>query len=468
MGFIDELEKRSVLILGLGREGMSTFTFLRRCFPLKVLGLADKLSWAQLEEQTRQVIESDERVALFLGHEYLKSVSQYDIVFKSPGISPFIRELSAARELGKISSNTALFFERCPGTIVGVTGTKGKSTTVSLINEVLKTGGIDARLTGNIGIPPLSSLDGAISTTVFVAELSSHQLMDLHESPHVAVLLNVFREHLDYYQTVEAYVEAKQAIVQYQTENDNVIFNASCPITRKMANKSKAKKIPFGVGQMGDIGCFLENGFLFFCADGHRERIIPVDAIPLKGIFNLWNVMPAIVLGKIFGIPNEVIATAIQDFRSLEHRLELVRTCNEVSFYNDSLATIPEATIAAIKAFPKRRLILLVGGFDRGQRFTQLARMILISDVKEVILFPTTGKRLWDEIVLQAGGKNDLPKHVFVMSMGKAVPEAYDSAEKGDVVLLSPAGASFVGFADYRDRGNRFKAEVAKLVGQHP
>jgi len=467
MGIIDELEKRSVLILGLGGEGMSTFTFLRRCFPLKVLGLADKLSWAQLEEQTRQVIESDERVALFLGHEYLKSVSQYDIVFKSPGISPFIRELSAARELGKISSNTALFFERCPGTIVGVTGTKGKSTTVSLINEVLKTGGIDARLTGNIGIPPLSSLDGAISTTVFVAELSSHQLMDLHESPHVAVLLNVFREHLDYYQTVEAYVEAKQAIVQYQTENDNVIFNASCPITRKMANKSKAKKIPFGVGQMGDIGCFLENGFLFFCADGHRERIIPVDAIPLKGIFNLWNVMPAIVLGKIFGIPNEVIATAIQDFRSLEHRLELVRTCNEVSFYNDSLAT-PEATIAAIKAFPKRRLILLVGGFDRGQRFTQLARMILVSDVKEVILFPTTGKRLWDEIVLQAGGKNDLPKHVFVMSMGKAVPEAYDSAEKGDVVLLSPAGASFVGFADYRDRGNRFKAEVAKLVGQHP
>jgi len=174
MAIIDEVEKGSILILGLGREGMSTFTFLRERFPFKVLGLADKLSLAQLAEQTRKVIDSDGRVALFLGDHYLKSVDQYDIVFKSPGISPFVRELSVARELGKISSNTALFFERCPGTIVGVTGTKGKSTTASLIYEVLKAGGIDARLTGNIGIPALSSLDGAASTTVFVAELSSH------------------------------------------------------------------------------------------------------------------------------------------------------------------------------------------------------------------------------------------------------------------------------------------------------
>ena len=468
MAIIDELEKKSVLVLGLGREGMSNFAFLRRRFPLKVLGLADKLPWAQLAEQTRQVIKSDGRVALFLGNEYLKSVSQYDIVFKSPGIFPFIRELSVARELGKISSNTALFFERCPGTIVGVTGTKGKSTTASLIYEVLKAGGIDTRLAGNIGIPLLSALDGAASTTIFVAELSSHQLMDLHESPHIAVLLNVFREHLDYYQTLEAYVEAKQTIVQYQTENDNVIFDASCPVTRKMANKSKAKKIPFDVGPMGDVGCFPENDFLVFRADGRQEKIIPVETIPLKGAFNLRNAMPAIMVGKIFRIQNETIAAAIHDFKPLEHRLEFVRTCNDVSFYNDSLATIPEATIAAMKAFPKRRLILLVGGFDRGQDFTQLARMILMSDPREVILFPTTGERLWEEIVLRAGEKGDLPKHVFVANMSEAVQEAYHSAKEGDIVLLSPGGASFVGFGDYRDRGNRFKAEVGKLVDQHP
>jgi len=292
--------------------------------------------------------------------------------------------------------------------------------------------------------------------------------MDLCHSPHIAVLLNVFRGHLDYYRTLKTYVEAKQSIVQYQTKNDSVIFNASCPITTKMANKSKAKKIPFAMGPTGDVGCFPEDDYLFFCADGQRERIISVDAIPLQGTFNLQNVMPAVVVGKIFGVPNKTIATCIKEFRSLEHSLELVGTCNEVSFYNDSLATIPEATIAAMKAFPARRLILLVGGLDRGQDFTQLARMILVSDIEQVILFPTTGERLWDEIVLQARGKNDLPTHVFVVSMSEAVRKAYDSAEAGDVVLLSPAGASFVGFANYRDRGNQFKTEVAKLVAQHP
>lgn len=464
MTIIDQLEKKRILILGLGREGMSTFAFLRKRFPHKVLGLADQLSWAQLEGHIRQVIDSDARVTLFLGEKYLQSISQHDIIFKSPGIPPSSPELVAARQLGKICSNTEVFFECCPGMIIGVTGTKGKSTTASLIYEVLNRGGLDVRLTGNIGIPPLSSLEGATSTTIFVAELSSHQLMDLHKSPHIAVLLNVVQEHLDYYETFEAYVRAKQTIVQYQAENDYVIFNASYPIPRKIASESRGKKIPFGLGPIQDVGCFLDNNFLVFCSEGRREKVIPVQAIPLTGKFNLQNVMPAIVVGKIFGLANEVINAAIQEFKPLEHRLEFAGACNGISFYNDSLATTPEATIAAIQAFSGKRIILLGGGFDRGQNFAELARMILTGDVKAVILFPTTGERIWNEIVSQAGGKGSLPEHVHVTNMKDAVQEAYGLAKEGDIVLLSPAGASFSGFRDYRDRGNQFKAEVMRLI----
>jgi UDP-N-acetylmuramoylalanine--D-glutamate ligase len=462
---VDELREKRILILGLGREGMSTFDFLRRRFPGKPLGLADRLHLSQLDGHTREVIAADGNVNLFLGNDYLESIGNHDIIFKTPGIPPFTPEIVTARDLGKICSNTALFFENCPGTIVGITGTKGKSTTASLIHAVLREGGVDARLTGNIGIPPLSSLNTAAPTTVFVAELSSHQLMDLHSSPQIAVILNVFREHLDYYQSLEAYIEAKQAIVMFQTENDNVIFNGSSRIVREMANTSRARKTPFELSPMEGRGCFLQGGFLVFQAAGHRQRVIPTGAIPLKGAFNLQNVMPAIAVGKIFGIANEPIAAAIRGFRPLEHRLEHVKTYNGISFYNDSLATAPEATIAAINAFPKKRLILLVGGFDRGQNFVQLAQMILRRNVKTLILFPTTGERLWDEIVDRASGKIEPPKHVFVTDMGEAVTEAYKSAESGEVVLLSPAGASFVGFKDYRDRGDQFKAEVEKLVG---
>src|SRR5438876_6527552 len=174
MSIVTSLEEKRVLILGLGREGTSTFAFLRKHFPQKVLGLADKTPWTELDEQTRQMIELDGHVTTLLGQDYLSSVNQYDIIFKSPGIYP--SELADARQNGKvITSNTEVFFECCQGTVIGITGTKGKSTTTSLIYKVLKMGGVDAHLTGNIGIPPLSSLHDTTSTSVFVAELSTYQ-----------------------------------------------------------------------------------------------------------------------------------------------------------------------------------------------------------------------------------------------------------------------------------------------------
>lgn len=463
MKLLDTLSEKRVLILGLGREGVSSLLFLRRLFPQKRLGLADKTTWEQLDEQTRQLIESDSNVALFLGKDYLSSISKYEVIFKSPGIHP--SELTGVKQNDIIlTSNTEVFFECCPGTIIGVTGTKGKSTTTSLIYEVLKAAAVDARLTGNIGIAPLSSLDNATSASIFVTELSSYQLADLHKSPHIAVIQNVVPEHLDYHGDFEAYVSAKQNIARYQTEKDYILFNAAYPIPTHIAETSKAQKIPFGFSQIGSIGSFADNTSLTFYQDGHQEEIMLIETVPLRGTFNLQNVMPSIIVGKILGIPTETIAAGIQNFHSLEHRLEFVDTINEVSFYNDSLSTIPEAAISAIQAFPNKQLILLAGGYDRGLDFTELAQVILTNEVKAVLLFPTTGAKIWQAIAGQAREGEKIPQYRFVTDMADAVTQAFSLATKRDIVLLSPASPSFSSFKDYRDRGLQFKTAVSKLI----
>ncbi|MGR3178996.1 MAG: UDP-N-acetylmuramoyl-L-alanine--D-glutamate ligase [Candidatus Anammoxibacter sp.] len=465
MSIINELEKKSVLILGMGKEGVSTYAYIRKQFPLKQLGLADKNSLSELEGDVKELVESDKQVELFLGDEYLESIARYDIIFKSPGISPFLSEIVNAERSGKrISSNTEMFFENCPGKIVGVTGTKGKSTTSSLIYEVVKAGGYDVRLVGNIGLPPLSALHGSTAKTIFVVELSSYQLMNLKKSPHIAVLLNIVREHLDYHLTFDAYVKAKQNITQFQQGNDYLIYNSSYPIPIDIASTTKAERIPFGFKRTGGSGCFLENDFLVYQSNDKDERIIQTNDVPLKGEFNLQNVMPSVLIGKHFAIPNKTIAKAIQNYKPLEHRLEFAGECNGVSFYNDSLSTIPEATIAAINALQKNQIVLIAGGLDRGQDFCSLAKTIAVSNVKAVVLFPTTGEKLLKEIVSLSNGNDNTLEHVFVENMRDGVNEAYNFAVDGDIILLSPGSASFGCFKDYTDRGNKFKEAIKILI----
>lgn len=461
---MNELENKSIIILGLGREGLSTYSFLRRHFPDKQIALADKSEWSQLNYTLKDFIESDKKVTLFLGSDYLKSVSKYDIVFKSPGIYPFLPELSIINKSNKtIISNTELFFEICKGTVIGITGTKGKSTTTSIIFKMLKKGGYDVRLAGNFGVPPLSALDGTTSKTIFVTELSSYQLMSLKKSPHIAILLNIFKEHIDYHQTFKAYVESKKNITRYQSEKDYFIYNSSSTLLSEIAIDSKAKKVSFGFKKVGNVGCYFCNGSLVYYSNGKHEDMISVDQVTLKGIFNLQNVMPAILLGKLYNISSENIRDTIQDYKPLEHRIEFVSKLNEVSFYNDSIATIPEATIAAINAFPEEHIILLAGGFDRGQDFRALAKIIITNNVNPVILFPTTGNRLWEDICCYSKLAHNLPVHIFVTTMQEGVKKAYDFAKKDSIVLLSPGSASFNSFKDYADRGLCFKEEIKRL-----
>src|SRR3989344_3638534 len=378
-----KIDDKKILILGFGREGLETLKFLRIMFPNKVIGIADQLPLERMEASLREVFEGDANLRGYFGEDYLSGgedylsgIDDYNLIFKSPGIK-FLPEIAAAEKRGVvISSNTELFFDFCGGTIIGVTGTKGKSTTASLIYEVLKGGGLNVCFGGNIGMAPLSLLGGEEKGKIFVLELSSFQLAGLKKSPRVAVIQAIVREHLDYHGDFSSYLSAKENIVRYQSEKDQAVFNCSSSLAAEMAGKSRGEKIPFGGSETNGSRCFLDQGNIVFLSDYGREEIIPVRDISLFGSFNIQNVMPAVIIGRRLGVSSEIVAETIRKFRPLPHRLEFVGEADGISFYNDSLATIPEATIAALEAFPDKKIVLIAGGFNRGQDFSNLGRKI--------------------------------------------------------------------------------------------
>jgi len=412
----NKLKNKRVLILGFGREGKDNFLFLRKLFPKKVLGIGDQKPLLHLFNGRRKC------VILHCGKNYLKVLKDYDVIIKSPGIPFKILPKSALR---KITTQTEIFFENCPGKIIGIAGTKGKSTTASLIYKILKQGGFESRLVGNIGKPVLSFLLNAKSDNIFVYELSSFQLMNLKKSPQIAVLLNNYPDHLDYHKNFQEYIKANANITKYQTKNDFLIYNSQDKITEKIANKSRAKKIP------------------------------------IKGKHYELNMEAARQVAKIFKIPDKTISTAIKKFKFLPHRLEYVGKFKGIEFYNDSLSTIPETAIEALDFAGNKAQTLILGGFDRGLSFDGLAKRVVKSSVKTLILFPSTGRR-----IKQAIENFQFPisnfQYFFVKDIKKAVRLAYKYTDQGKVCLLSPASPSFGIFKDYKERGNLFKKHVKK------
>ena len=417
---LKELEDKKILILGFGREGRDTFKFLRKLFPKGVIGIADRLEFKNLKLK----IKNYKNIRWHLGTNYLKALKNYDVIIKSPGIPIHLPEIEKAFKRGKITSQTEIFFENCPGKIVGVTGTKGKSTTTSMIYEILKAGKIKAHLVGNIGKPVLNLLSSAKPKDVYVYELSSHQLYGLKKNPHITVLLNIYPEHLDYYRNFKEYASAKANITLWQTKEGFLVYNSEDKTVKEIAKKSKAKKIPIG------------------------------------GEYYELDKAAAEAVGELFKIPSKIIEKTLKEFKYLPHRLELVGTFKGITFYNDALSTIPETAILAMKTLGKRVQTIFLGGFDRKIDFKNLAKKVLENkNIKNVILFPTTGEKIWKEIIKQARGKA-VPRHFFIDNMRDAVKLAYQYTQKGKICLLSCASTSFSIFRDYKEKGNLFKKQV--------
>jgi UDP-N-acetylmuramoylalanine--D-glutamate ligase len=435
-----ELKDKKILILGFGREGIDTFNFLRKAYPQKPIGIADKANRRQLSSKAKNIIKKDKKLKLYLGKDYLNSLKRYEVIIRSPGVAPkTIKTFLTKRQ--RLTSQAGIFFEECPGEIIGVTGTKGKSTTASLIYEILKKNGIKAKLAGNIGKPMLSMLGSARKDTYYVLELSSHQLLDLKKSPHIAVLLNIFPEHLDYYEGFTDYANSKARITRYQTKEDFLIFNPDNEPVKKIAAKSRARKISLASVRL------------------------PKRKFLLKGKFNLYNIRAAVAAARLVGLNNREIFEAVEKFKPLPHRLEYVGKYKGIIFYNDALSTIPEATLAALETLGNSVQTIFLGGFDRGLEFGNLVGKILNEPIKNIILFPETGERIWREMLKQTEKNEDLlKKHkVFlVQGMEDAVKLAYEFTDRGKVCLLSTASPSFGLFRDYREKGELFKKFVKK------
>lgn len=402
---LNELKNKKILILGFGREGKDTLLFLKKLFPEKKIGIADRK----------------------FNKDYLKKLKNYDIIIKSPGI-PF--KILPKKSLKKIITQTDIFFDNCPGTIVGITGTKGKSTTASLCYAVLKSGGLKAHLVGNIGKPVLNLLFGVRPNDIYVYELSSHQLFNLKKSPHIAVFLNIYPEHLDYYKNFKEYARAKANITLHQTKNDYLVYNSGNKIVNEIARASKAQKIP------------------------------------IKGAYYDLDRNAARAVGEIFKIPRKTILKAIKGFKGLPHRLELVGMFHGITFYNDALSTIPETAIAAMDSLGDKVETIFLGGYDRGLDFGNLAKRILESKIKNVILFPTTGEKI-KQTITKISKTKKIPGFFPVDNMKDAVKLAYEHTAKGKIALLSCASTSFSLFRDYKEKGDLFKKYVRQLAKKY-
>lgn len=405
------LNGKSILILGFGREGKSTYEFVKKYVKYTSLGIADK-----------NEIKVPEKV--YFGENYLDAVRGYDVVIKSPGI-PFF---GIEDEESIVTSQTELMLKADRENVVGITGTKGKSTTTTLIYNILNQAGVDVCLIGNIGVPPFSCLEDIDDDTKLVCEMSSHQLENLTVSPHISVILNIFEEHLDHYKSYEDYQLAKVNIFRYQTERDVVVYSKENELVKGYIDKyANGKKLAF-----------------------------PYDydvETKLIGEHNKKNIMAARLVAKEFGVSEEKIREVVKDFSGLAHRLEFVGEFDGVKYYNDSISTIPEATINALESLGDVDTVI-IGGLDRGIHYDEFARYLMNSKVRNIILAYDTGKRIFEKMGCEGA--------ILVNDLEEAVSMAKEVTEKGKTCLLSPAAASYGFFKNFEERGNKFKELVKK------
>ncbi len=425
-------KKEKILIAGFGIEGKATLKFLKHHFPKKKIDIVDKKD----------------------GPAYLARQNEYDLVIKSPGIPK--GEITAP-----YTTATNIFFANTKGFIIGVTGSKGKSTTTSLIHHILSSAGLNTRLIGNIGNPMLAALQQEMSPSqpqktnfpqkkesktqkssnhIYCCELSSYQLDDIHYSPDISLILNLFPEHMDYHGGVKKYFQAKKRIVAKATPEKFFIYNPDYPELKELAQKTKAKALPF-------------------------IKKIPFSKkhISLLGKHNEANIRAALTVIQLLKIDPKIVVKAIKSFHPLPHRLQKVDTIQGVTFYDDAISTTPHSTIQAIEALSALKPIgtILLGGTDRGYHFEELAKIIKKHQIKNIVLFPESGEKILT--ALKNTYKHDpLPNILKTKSMKLAVDFAYKNTSRNSICLLSTASPSYSLWKNFEQKGDSFQKLINK------
>ncbi|MFA6522849.1 MAG: UDP-N-acetylmuramoyl-L-alanine--D-glutamate ligase [Candidatus Peribacteraceae bacterium] len=443
---IRDLNGKNVCILGYGKEGQATLRALEKYAPTCEITIADR------DESIPKPVHKH---WLQLGTGWLENLGKFDVLIKSPGIPPSVivsafqqpttNNKQPANELTSQRANqltttsaTQIFLDSIKdsgATVIGVTGSKGKSTTASLIHAILKAAGKNSFLLGNIGSPALDALESAAKDTFFVLEMSSYQLMDLTRSPHIAVITSFFPEHLDYHGTLQNYLEAKKHITSFQTRGDIVFFSADSEGARSIAQQSSGRRIPFSA----------------------EDAPVTLEETKLIGRHNLRNIAAAFLVSQDFKIPKDIAIEAIKSFQPLPHRLQSLGVIDGFEWIDDSISTTPESAIAALDALGDRVETIFLGGQDRGYDFSELGKHLARSSVKTVILFPGSGPEIRKAIKSVKSAATIHEVSTMEEAVGLAT-QAPNPKSQIPIVLLSPASPSYGMFKNFEERGDQFRS----------
>ena len=452
--YLDSLQNKTVAVIGIGVSNQPLLKLLLdRGIAVTACDKKDRESLGIVAEQ----LEAN-GCRLRLGEGYLDDLTE-DVIFRTPGMRPDLPQLTAAVERGSaLTSEMEVFFEVCPCPKIAVTGSDGKTTTTTIIAELLRRAGKTVHLGGNIGHPLLAETGSMKPDDVAVLELSSFQLMTMTRSPHIAVVTNLAPNHLDVHKDFQEYINAKENIFIHQTAEDSAVFNADNPYTLEEASRAVGRARMFSRQKELEDGVFLRGDAIIAQHDGAERQVMTTADIKLPGVHNIENYMAAIA--AVDGlVPDEVIRDFAREFGGVEHRIELIRTRKGVRWYNDSIASSPSRTIAGLNSF-REKVILIAGGKDKGISYESLGPVIN-DRVKLLILCGATAGVI-RQSTEQAPNYEGL-EIVDVADYHEAVALANSRAREGDVVLLSPASTSFDRFANFMERGRVFKDIVNSL-----
>lgn len=456
--YFDSLKGKKVAFVGLGRSNLPLIKMF--CDSGAVVYACDSRTEESLGANA--VVAKEYGAILRLGENYLDNID-VDTLFRTPGMNYNSPLLINLREKGvDITSEMELFFELCPCKIVAVTGSDGKTTTTTIISELLKKEGYTVHLGGNIGNPLMPEIFDIKESDVAVVELSSFQLISMRKSPDVAVVTNVAPNHLDVHKDMDEYIEAKRNIVSYQSENSVTVLNSDNSISKSFNSSANGSVRYFSFSDTVEEGAYLKNDSIVFAFDGKEEEILKTEDIKIPGNHNIENYMAAICAVRDM-VSAETIREVAKEFSGVKHRAQLVRVFEDVRYYNDSIASSPTRTACGMLSLFDEKIILICGGYDKKIPYEPLGPVI-VNKVKVLILMGDTGAKIEAAVKASDDYAEDALIIVYAENMEEAVSLARKHSESGDIVALSPASASFDKYRDFEQRGDHFISIVNELV----
>ncbi len=456
--FNNYIANKKVAIIGMG---VSNIPLLDYFYEKKAdVTVFDKRNIDDIDKKAIEKI-SKYNINMSLGDNNLSKLKGFDIIFRSPSCRPDTKEIVEEVERGAIlTSEIEMLMQLCPGTIIGITGSDGKTTTTSLIYEIIKQKGYNCYLGGNIGIPLFTKVEEMKKDDVVILELSSFQLMDMQISPDISIITNITPNHLDIHKSYEEYIESKKNIFKYQDKNGILILNYDNDITREFEKEANGKVIFFSSKTKLENGIIYDDEKIKSCENGIRRHILNTKNIYIKGIHNFENICAAIAATAPL-VDIDTQNKAISEFKGVHHRLEFVRNVDGVKWYNDSASSSPTRTIAGINAFDEE-LTLITGGYDKNLDYTPMAKPI-VDKVKTLLLIGQTSEKIYDAVKKEMHNQNKIVEIYKCDSLEECVDIANELTRSGEVVLFSPGSASFDMFKNAYQRGDIFKELVNKI-----